>query len=39
MDPNDGSMAGMTVLQQMAMEHDIPIVSITDLIRLVYLKV
>jgi len=33
MDPNDGSMAGMTVLQQMAMEHDIPIVSITDLIR------
>lgn len=39
MDPKDGSMAGITVLQQMAMEHDIPIVSITDLIRLVYLKV
>ncbi|XP_020397736.1 riboflavin biosynthesis protein ribAB isoform X2 [Zea mays] len=33
MDPRDGSMAGVTVLQQMAMEHDIPIVSIADLIR------
>ncbi|OEL31051.1 putative monofunctional riboflavin biosynthesis protein RIBA 3, chloroplastic [Dichanthelium oligosanthes] len=33
MDPNDGSMAGITVLQQMAMKHDIPIVSIADLIR------
>lgn len=39
MDPKDGSMAGITVLQQMAMEHDIPIISIADLIRLVYLKV
>ncbi|WVZ98860.1 hypothetical protein U9M48_044237 [Paspalum notatum var. saurae] len=38
MDPKDGSMAGITVLQQMGMEHDIPIVSIADLIRLVYLK-
>ncbi|XP_062179922.1 probable monofunctional riboflavin biosynthesis protein RIBA 3, chloroplastic isoform X1 [Phragmites australis] len=33
MDPKDGSMAGITVLQQMALEHDIPIVSIADLIR------
>ena len=39
MDPRDGSLAGITVLQQMAMEHDIPIISIADLIRLVYLKV
>lgn len=37
--PVDGSMAGMPVLKQMALEHDIPIVSIADLIRLVYLKV
>ncbi|GJN14620.1 hypothetical protein PR202_gb01467 [Eleusine coracana subsp. coracana] len=33
MDPKDGSMASITVLQQMALEHDIPIISITDLIR------
>ncbi|KAL6841318.1 hypothetical protein ACP4OV_028836 [Aristida adscensionis] len=32
-DPKDGSMAGITVLQQMALEHDLPIVSIADLIR------
>ncbi|EAY98322.1 hypothetical protein OsI_20232 [Oryza sativa Indica Group] len=31
--PVDGSMAGMPVLKQMALEHDIPIVSIADLIR------
>jgi 3,4-dihydroxy 2-butanone 4-phosphate synthase/GTP cyclohydrolase II len=38
-DPKDGSMAGTPMLKQMASEHDIPIVSIADLIRLVYLKV
>ena len=38
-DPKDGSMAGKPMLKQMASEHDIPIVSIADLIRLVYLKV
>lgn len=38
-DPKDGSMAGTPALKQMASEHDIPIVSIADLIRLVYLKV
>ena len=37
--PVDGSMAGMPVLKQMALEHDIPIVSIADLVRFVYLKV
>uniref|UniRef100_A0A0D9WHC4 GTP cyclohydrolase II n=1 Tax=Leersia perrieri TaxID=77586 RepID=A0A0D9WHC4_9ORYZ len=31
--PVDGSMAGLPVLKQMALEHDIPIVSIADLIR------
>jgi 3,4-dihydroxy-2-butanone 4-phosphate synthase len=39
LDPKDGSMAGITILQQMALEHNIPIISIADLIRLVYLKV
>jgi 3,4-dihydroxy-2-butanone 4-phosphate synthase len=39
MDRKDGSMAGITVLQQMALEHDTPIISIADLIRLVHLKV
>ncbi|XP_047095244.1 probable monofunctional riboflavin biosynthesis protein RIBA 3, chloroplastic isoform X1 [Lolium rigidum] len=32
-DPKDGSMAGTPMLKQMASEHDIPIVSIADLIR------
>ncbi|XP_024314735.1 probable monofunctional riboflavin biosynthesis protein RIBA 3, chloroplastic isoform X2 [Brachypodium distachyon] len=32
-DPKDGSMAGTPALKQMASEHDIPIVSIADLIR------
>ncbi|KAI4963373.1 hypothetical protein ZWY2020_014949, partial [Hordeum vulgare] len=32
-DPKDGSMASTPALKQMALEHDIPIVSIADLIR------
>uniref|UniRef100_A0ACD5U1V4 Uncharacterized protein n=2 Tax=Avena sativa TaxID=4498 RepID=A0ACD5U1V4_AVESA len=32
-DPQDGSMASTPMLKQMASEHDIPIVSIADLIR------
>jgi 3,4-dihydroxy-2-butanone 4-phosphate synthase len=39
LDLKDGSVAGITILQQMALEHNIPIISIADLIRLVYLKV
>lgn len=35
-DPIDGSMAGLPALKQMAMEYNMPIVSIADLIRLVY---
>ena len=35
-DPIDGSMAGVPALKQMAMEYNMPIVSIADLIRLVY---
>ncbi|KAJ4842278.1 Monofunctional riboflavin biosynthesis protein RIBA 3, chloroplastic [Turnera subulata] len=32
-DPEDGSMATLTSLRKLALEHSIPIVSITDLIR------
>lgn len=33
MDPNDGSMASLTTLRKLAQEYNIPLVSITDLIR------
>lgn len=32
-DTEDGSMASLTSLRKLALEHSIPIVSITDLIR------
>ncbi|KAL8496845.1 hypothetical protein ACS0TY_020505 [Phlomoides rotata] len=33
LDPEDGSMASMATLRNLALDHNIPIVSITDLIR------
>lgn len=32
-DPNDGSISSLISLRKLALEHSIPIVSITDLIR------
>lgn len=34
-DPEDGSMASLSILKKMAEDYDLPIVSITDLIRYV----
>lgn len=32
-DPEDGSIASLPFIRKLALEHDIPVVSITDLIR------